>query len=45
MRLHARQMAIAAGAKGDAVEKVADRLVQENAVQIDRAQALVRELQ
>jgi hydroxymethylglutaryl-CoA reductase len=45
MRLHARQVAIAAGAKGDAVEKVADRLIQENAIQIDRAQALVRELQ
>jgi len=44
MRLHARQVAIAAGAKGEAVEKVAQRLVEENAIRIDRAEALVREL-
>jgi hydroxymethylglutaryl-CoA reductase len=45
MRLHARQVAVAAGARGDAVEKVAERMVAENAIRIDRAQALVRELQ
>jgi hydroxymethylglutaryl-CoA reductase len=44
MRLHARQVAIAAGAKGEAVEKVAARLVEENAIRIDRAEALIREL-
>jgi hydroxymethylglutaryl-CoA reductase len=44
MRLHARQVAIAAGAKGEAVEKVAQRLVEENAIRIDRAEALVQEL-
>ncbi len=45
MRLHARQVAVAAGARGDAVEKVAERMVAENAIRIDRAEALVRELQ
>jgi hydroxymethylglutaryl-CoA reductase len=44
MRLHARQVAIAAGAKGEAVEKVAQRLVEENAIRFDRAEALVQEL-
>jgi hydroxymethylglutaryl-CoA reductase len=44
MRLHARQVAVAAGARGDAVEKVAEQMVAENAVRIDRAEALVREM-
>jgi hydroxymethylglutaryl-CoA reductase len=44
MRLHARQMAIAAGARGESVEKVAARLVEEKAIRIDRAEELVREL-
>jgi hydroxymethylglutaryl-CoA reductase len=44
MRLHARQVAIAAGARGEAVEKVAERLVEEKAIRIDRAEELVREL-
>jgi hydroxymethylglutaryl-CoA reductase len=45
MRLHARQVAVAAGAQGEAVEKVAERMVAENAIRVDRAEALVRELQ
>jgi hydroxymethylglutaryl-CoA reductase len=43
MGLHARQVAIAAGAEGDLVNKVADQLVLEKNVRIDRAEELVRE--
>ena len=38
MGLHARQVAIAAGATGEQVEKLASQLVAEKVVRIDRAQ-------
>jgi len=41
MGLHARQMAIAAGAQGDMVERVAAQLVAERAVRLDRALEIV----
>jgi hydroxymethylglutaryl-CoA reductase len=44
MGLHARQLAIAAGAEGDLVEQVARHLVSEGAVRLDRAQELVKQL-
>lgn len=44
MGLHARQVAIAAGAVGDEIQQVADQLVQEKAVRPDRAEALLAEL-
>lgn len=44
MELHARQVAIAAGATGDQVEIIAGRLVAEQKIRLDRAQELVREL-
>jgi hydroxymethylglutaryl-CoA reductase len=37
MSLHARQVAIAAGAEGKAIERLAERLVAEKTVRIDRA--------
>ncbi len=43
MGLHARQVAIAAGATGELVEKLARRLVEEKVVRIDRAQEILRE--
>ena len=43
MSLHARQVAIAAGASGDLIEKVAVQMVAEKVVRIDRAEELVRE--
>lgn len=43
MRLHARQVAIAAGAQGDQVDQVARRMVDEDAVRIERARALLEE--
>jgi hydroxymethylglutaryl-CoA reductase len=44
MRLHARQAAIAAGASGNAVDQIADRMAAEKAVRADRAEELVRRL-
>jgi hydroxymethylglutaryl-CoA reductase len=41
MSLHARQVAIAAGAEGDAIERLAERLVAESTVRIDRAQEIL----
>jgi hydroxymethylglutaryl-CoA reductase len=44
MTLHARQVAIAAGAAGDQVQAVAARLVSEGKVRLDRAQEILSEL-
>jgi hydroxymethylglutaryl-CoA reductase len=41
MTLHARQVAIAAGATGDLIEKVAGRLVADKMVRIDRAEEIL----
>jgi len=43
MGLHARQVAIAAGAEGEWVGKLADQLVAEGNVRIDRAEEILRE--
>lgn len=43
MSLHARQVAIAAGAEGDLIEKVAAQMVAEKTVRIDKAEELLRE--
>jgi hydroxymethylglutaryl-CoA reductase len=44
MGLHARQLAMAAGAEGDEIERIAAQMVQEKQVRLDRAQALVEEI-
>lgn len=44
MSLHARQVAIAAGATGDMIEKVAARMVAEKVVRIDRAEEILKEM-
>jgi hydroxymethylglutaryl-CoA reductase len=44
MSLHARQLAMAAGAEGAEIERIAAQLVQEKQVRLDRAQALVEEI-
>jgi hydroxymethylglutaryl-CoA reductase len=41
MSLHARQVAIAAGATGDEIERVAAQLVREKAIRLERAQELI----
>ncbi len=45
MSLHARQVAIAAGAEGSAIERLARQLVSENMVRIDRAQEILNSWQ
>ena len=44
MALHARQVAIAAGATGEQIDRIADKLVEEKNVRLTRAQALLREI-
>jgi hydroxymethylglutaryl-CoA reductase len=43
MSLHARQVAIAAGAEGDMIARLAEQLVSENIVRIDRAEEILQE--
>jgi len=43
MSLHARQVAIAAGAQGELVDRLAAQLVEEKTVRIDRAEEILRE--
>jgi hydroxymethylglutaryl-CoA reductase len=43
MSLHARQVAIAAGASGEQIEKLAAQLVTEKTVRIDRAEEILKE--
>ncbi len=43
MGLHARQVAVAAGATGEQVSRLADQLVREGKVRIDRAEEIMRE--
>ena len=45
MALHARQVAIAAGAEGSQVDQVAQQMVAEGVVRSDRAEAILRSLQ
>ena len=44
MELHARQVAIAAGAEGELVEQVAAQLVAERRIRLDRAQEILHEM-
>jgi hydroxymethylglutaryl-CoA reductase len=42
MSLHARQVAIAAGATGDMIEKIAAQMAEEKTVRIDRAEEILQ---
>jgi hydroxymethylglutaryl-CoA reductase len=44
MSLHARQVAIAAGASDDEIDIVVGKMVADKVVRIDRAQEILREL-
>ncbi len=44
MSLHARQVAISAGAQGEQIDRVADQMVAEKAVRVDRALELLTEI-
>jgi len=43
MRLHARNIAVMAGATGELIERVAEQMIKEGAIRFDRAQELVKE--
>ena len=43
MSLHARQVAIAAGAKGDQIDRLAGQLIEEGIIRIDRAHQIINE--
>jgi hydroxymethylglutaryl-CoA reductase len=43
MTLHARQVAMAAGAEGEQISRLAQQLVSENVVRIDRAEEILRQ--
>ena len=44
MTLHARQIAMSAGAAGEQIERVADQMVQEKLINLDRAREIVATL-
>ena len=44
MSLHARNIAVMAGAQGELIDKVAERLVSEGKVRLDRAKQILDEL-
>lgn len=43
MSLHARQIAVAAGARGDQIEKLAQQLVLEKTIRVERAEEILKE--
>lgn len=43
MRLHARNIAVMAGATGELIEKIAEQMIKEGAIRFDRAQELIKE--
>lgn len=44
MSLHARQLAIAAGATGEMIQRIADTMIEEGNIRLERARMLVQEL-
>lgn len=45
MRLHARNIAFSVGARGETLDEIAEQMIRENKVSIDRARELLEELQ
>lgn len=44
MELHAQNIAVMAGAKGDQIEEIAQRMIKEGRIRLDRAKELMKEL-
>ncbi len=44
MRMHARQLAVAAGASGEQVARVVQTMIEEGSIRLERAKALVQEM-
>jgi len=45
MKLHARNIAVMAGAEGELIDEVAERLVREKKIRLDRAKEILQEIQ
>jgi hydroxymethylglutaryl-CoA reductase len=45
MRLHSRNIAVLAGAKGAAVDEVAETMIKENAIRVDRAKEILAHME
>jgi hydroxymethylglutaryl-CoA reductase len=45
MELHARNVAIAAGAKGEKIDKIANHMVKEKNVKLERAKELLEKIE
>ena len=43
MGLHARNIAIMAGAKGERIDRIAEQMVKEKKIRIDRAKEILKE--
>ena len=44
MSLHAKNIAVMAGAKGDQIDRVADQMVKEGKIKLDRAEEILKEI-
>jgi len=44
MSLHAKNIAVMAGAQGDEIEKVADQMIKEGKIKLDRAEEILKEI-
>jgi hydroxymethylglutaryl-CoA reductase len=44
MTLHAKNIAVMAGAKGDEIDKVAEQMIKEGRVKLDRAEEILKEI-
>ncbi|MGF3585337.1 MAG: hydroxymethylglutaryl-CoA reductase, degradative, partial [Thermoplasmatota archaeon] len=44
MSLHAKNIAVMAGAKGDEIDIVAERMVKEGKIKLDRAEEILKEI-
>ncbi len=44
MRLHAKQLAVAAGAPIDLIPSIVEQMIRENNIRLERAQQLVKDL-
>jgi hydroxymethylglutaryl-CoA reductase len=45
MSLHARQVALAAGASGNMIDKIAAQMVAEKAIRVSRAEEILKEME
>ena len=44
MSLHAKNIAVMAGAKGSEIDKVAEKMIKEGKIKLDRAEEIIKEI-